>query len=119
MQNKNFVEVCLYEVKPDKTKEFESLLNRVVTYHREFPGVVEVKYVKRTHRATDFSGAKKGDPAIRLTRTLRSVTYILYWELNNEITHARATKSGLERFFKEFARCLIAPPKIILGERLY
>ena len=118
MEKKNFVEVCIYEVKLNKITEFEDLINRVAKHHRDFPGVIDVRYVRRTHRPVGFAGAKKGEPAIKLTRTPQSVTYILYWELDNTITHARATKSGLEHFFKEFTRCLIAPPKILLGERL-
>lgn len=118
LKQKNFVEVCIYEVKPDRTEEFERLVEKIVKHHRKYPGVVEVKYMKRTHRPVDFGGAKQGKPAIRLTMNPRSVTYILYWELDNEITHAQATKTGLEHFFKEFTRCLITPPKIILGQRL-
>jgi len=118
MDKKNFIEVCLYEVKPDKTSEFEDLIEKVVKHHSNFPGVVEVRYMKRTYRPVDFSGAKRGETAIRLTRKPEAVTYVLYWELDNEVIHAKATKSGLEHFFKEFARCLIKPPKIILGERI-
>ena len=35
----SFVEVCLYEVKPDKTEEFEALIKKVLKHHSEFPGV--------------------------------------------------------------------------------
>ncbi len=115
---KSFVEVCIYEVKPEKTDEFEKLIEQVAKHHRNFPGVIDVRYIKRTYRPVDFSSAKSGKPAIRLTRAAKSVTYVLYWELDNEITHGKATKSGLEHFFKEFVRCLVTPPKIILGERI-
>ncbi len=115
---KSFVEVCIYEVKPNKTKEFEDLIKRVLKHHLEYPGVLDVRYVKRTHRPVDFGGVRKGKPAIRLSRKPKAVTYVLYWELNNEITHGKATQSGLKHFFKEFARCLTKPPKIILGERI-
>ncbi len=117
-KKKSFVEVCIYEVKPDKVEEFEQLVEQVAKHHRNFPGVVEVRYLKRTHRPVDFSSAKSGKPAIRLTLAANSVTYVLYWELNNPITHGKATKSGLEHFFKEFVRCLLSPPKMILGERI-
>ena len=116
--NKNFIEVCLYEVKPDKTEEFKALIRKVLKHHSEFPGVVDVRYMKRTHRPVDFGGAKRAEPAIILTKKQDSVSYILYWELKNAIVHANATKSGLEHFFSEFRRCLIKPPKIILGERI-
>ncbi len=114
----NFVEVCIYEVKPDKTEEFERLIERVAKHHRDFLGVRDVRYMRRTHRQGDFTSVKKGEPPIRLTRAPKSVTYVLYWELEDEITHGKATKSGLEHFFKEFTRCLVTTPKIILGERI-
>jgi len=113
-----FVEICIYEVKPNKIDEFESLIEKVAKHHRNFPGVLDVKYMKRTHRQVDFNAVKNGEPAIQLTRTPKSVTYVLYWELDNEITHGKATKSGLEKFYKEFTRCLVTMPKIILGERI-
>jgi len=115
---KSFVKVCIYEVKPDKTGEFERLIEQVAKHHRGFPGVLEVRYIKRTHRQGDFAAVKKGEPPIKLSRTIKSVTYVLYWELDDERAHVRATKSGLEQFFREFSRCLITPPEIILGERI-
>ncbi len=115
---KNFIEVCIYEVKSDKEKEFETLIKNVLKHHSKFSGVVDVRYMKRTHRSVDFSGAKTGKPAIKLTRIQDTITYILYWELKDKIAHAKATKSGLKNFFKEFRRCLAMPPKIILGERI-
>lgn len=115
---KTFVEICVYEVKPDKTEQFEQLIERVAKHHRDFPGVIDVRYMKRTHRQGDFASVKAGKPPIRLSRAPKSVTYVLYWELNTEVTHGIATKSGLEHFFKEFTRCLATTPKIILGERI-
>ena len=106
------------EVKPDKTEEFEALIKRVIKHHSEYPGVIDVRYMKRTHRPIDFGGAQRGEPAIKLTRKPKEVTYVLYWELDNEITHGKATKLGLDFFFKEFRRCLVKPPKMILGERI-
>jgi len=115
---RNFVEVCIYEVKPDKVEEFEHLIKRVSKHHREFPGVKDARYMKRTHRPSDLSSAKKGLPPTRLMRRPREVTYVLYWELEDEIAHGKATKSGLEHFFRDFRRCLITTPNMILGERI-
>jgi hypothetical protein len=113
-----FVEVCIYDVKPERAGEFEQLIERVTKHHRDFPGVKDVRYMKRTHRPTSFTSVKKGEPSIRLTTKPKSVTYVLYWELDNEITHGKVTKSGLEHFFREFARCLVSTPKMILGKRI-
>lgn len=117
MKNK-FIEICTYEVKPDKTEEFESLIKKVAKHHSKFSGTTDVKYMKRTHRQGSFNDVKSGKPAIRLTRQQKSVTYVLYWELNSTQSHGRATKSGLNKYYKEFSRCLIKMPKIILGERV-
>ena len=116
--SRRFVEVCIYDVKPGKADEFERLIERVAGHHRDAPGTVDVRWMKRTHRQADFASARRGEPPIRLTRAPKSVTYILYWELDSAVAHAAATKSGLEIFFRDFASCLVAPPKIILGERI-
>jgi hypothetical protein len=113
-----FVEVCIYEVKADRVQDFDELIRKVLKHHSDFPGVVDVRYVKRTHRQVDFGGARRGDPAIRLTRPPETVTYVLYWELEDPVAHAEATKSGLDHFYRDFRRCLAKPPKIILGERI-
>ena len=39
----NFIEVCLYEVKPDKTGVFENLIKEVAKHHAKYPGVIDVK----------------------------------------------------------------------------
>ncbi|MCL4396084.1 MAG: hypothetical protein M1482_15000 [Chloroflexi bacterium] len=116
--DRKFVEVCVYQVKPSKTGQFEDLIARVAEHHRAFAGTREVRYMKRTHRQADFAAAKAGKAPIRLTRPPTSVTYVLYWELDGPVSHGKATKSGLERYFREFTRCLATAPKIILGERI-
>ena len=117
-EERNFVEICIYKVKPERTEEFEQLIQRVVDHHRAFPGVREVRYMRRTHRPRDFTSAKKGLPAIRLTRKPKEVTYALYWALDDEMVHGKATKSGLEHFFRDFTRCLVTTPSMILGQRI-
>jgi len=114
----HFVEVCIYDVRVEKEEMFEELIRKVIKHHTEFPGVFDVCYLKRTHRPTSFGGAKRGEPAIKLTRKPEALTYVLYWEVDNAQTHGKATKSGLKHFFKEFNRCLVKPPKMILGERI-
>ncbi len=117
-RSSTFVEICIYEVKLGRADEFEELIKKVIKHHSNFPGVVDVRYMKRTHRPCSFGDAKKGNPSIRLTMKPKTYTYVLYWELDNEIIHGKATKSGLENYFKEFNRCLVTVPKMILGERI-
>jgi hypothetical protein len=42
--------------------------------------------------------------------------YVLYWDLEDQAAHGKATKSGLEYFFRDFARCLATTPTMILGQ---
>jgi len=115
---KTFIEICIYEARPEKEDEFEDLIKRVANHHKQYPGVIDVKYMKRTHRPSSFSDAKQGKPAINLTRRPKVLTYALCWELDSVATHGAATKSGLDKFFKNFNRCLTKMPRMILGKRL-
>jgi len=113
-----FNEICIYEVKPNKQDEFETLVKEVAEFYKSHQGVIDVKYIKRTHRQKDFNASKNGEPPLRLTRTVEKVTYVLYWVLENEIVHGELTKAGLEKYYKRFSRCLTTMPKIILGENI-
>ncbi len=113
-----FNEICIYEAKIEKLDEIETLMKEVAEFYLEQPGVIDVKYIKRTHRQEDFNAVKEGKPPIRLTRYVGKVTYMLYWVLENEEVHARVSKLGLEKFFKRWNRCLTTMPKILLGENI-
>jgi hypothetical protein len=113
-----FNEICIYEAKIDKQVEIEALMKEVAEFYMLQQGVIDVKYIKRTHRQEDFSAVKEGKPPIRLTRQIGKVTYMLYWVLENEEAHARVSKLGLEKFYKRWNRCLTTMPKILLGENI-
>ena len=109
-------EICIYEAKIDKQDEIEALMKEVAQFYRSQPGVIDVKYIKRTHRQEDFNAVKEGKPPVRLTKWVGKVTYILHWTLEGPETHACVSKLGLERFYKRWNRCLTTMPKILLGE---
>lgn len=113
-----FNEICIYEAKIDKQEEIEDLMKEVAEFYMLQEGVLDVKYIKRTHRQKDFNAVKDGEPPIRLTRNIGKVTYILHWTVEDEEVHARVSKLGLEKFYKRWTRCLITMPKILLGENV-
>ena len=49
-----FNEICLYEVKIDKQDEIEALTKEVAEFYLSEPGVIDVKYIKRTHWQEGF-----------------------------------------------------------------
>ena len=113
-----FNEICIYEAKIEKQEEIEQLMREVAEFYLTQPGVIEVKYIKRTHRQKDFNSVKAGEPPLRLTRQVEKVTYVLYLVVENEEAHAGLAKPGLEMFYKRWTRCLTTMPKIILGENI-
>ena len=113
-----FNEICIYEAKIDKQDEIEALMKEVAEFYLSQPGVIDVKYIKRTHRQEDFNAVKEGKPPIRLTRYVGKVTYMLYLAVENEEVHASLYKPSLERFYKRWNRCLTTMPKILLGENI-
>lgn len=113
-----FNEICIYEVKINKQEEVENLMKEVADFYLSQEGVIDVKYIKRTHRQKDFNAVKEGVPPIKLTRIIDKVTYILHWTLEDENYHAQVSKLGIEKFYKRWNRCLITMPKIILGENI-
>ena len=55
-----FNEICIYEAKIEKQEEIEQLMKEVAAFYMEQDGVIEVRYIKRTHRQTDFNAVKEG-----------------------------------------------------------
>jgi hypothetical protein len=113
-----FNEICIYEAKIEKQDEIEALMKEVAEFYLTQPGVIDVKYIKRTHRQKDFNAVKAGEVPIRLTRNIGKVTYMLYMVLENEEAHANLCVVALEKFYKRWNRCLTTMPKIYLGENI-
>jgi hypothetical protein len=111
-----FIEICIYEAKLDKQSEIEELMREVAEFYRSLPGVIDVRYIKRTHRQKDFNAVKAGEPPIRLTRQVGKATYALYLVMEDAVKHGQLAEVGMARFYKRWSRCLITMPKILLGE---
>ena len=73
-----FNEICIYEAKIEKQDEIEQVMKEVADFYMAQDGVVDVKYIKRTHRQADFKAVKEGETPIRLTRNIGKVTYVLH-----------------------------------------
>ena len=72
-----FNEICIYEAKIEKQDEIEALMKEVAEFYLAQQGVIDVKYIKRTHRQKDFNAVKEGELPIKLTRQIGKVTYAL------------------------------------------
>jgi len=113
-----FSEITVYEVRNNKQKEFESLMQEIQTYYQTQPGVVEVKLIKQKSAQTDFNRViKEADPE-KKSHIVGKVTYVLCLEVESQEIQTILSKHILEAYGKEFMKCLSAPPKIIMGERV-
>ena len=113
-----FHEICIYEAKIDKQEEIEQLMREVAAFYKEQDSVIDVTYIKRTHRQKDFNAVKNGEEPIPLTRIIGKVTYMLHLTVRDPAAHASLCKPALERFYKRWNRCLTTMPKILLGEEV-
>ncbi len=56
-----FNEICIYEAKLTKLDEIEDLMKEVAEFYLKQDGVIDVHYIKRTHRQKDFNAVKEGE----------------------------------------------------------
>lgn len=114
----SFVEICIFQVKPDKVDEFEKLLKDMESFQKEFDGTIDIKYMKRTHTLDGTEAIKTGEPAKKLERIIKSVRYVFYWEMKDSIAHGMATAGLFQRYGRDFNRLLVMPPDKLVGDRI-
>ncbi|WP_058913365.1 hypothetical protein [Entomohabitans teleogrylli] len=111
-----FSEICLYQVKPDKVAEFEATMKEAVAFMEKLDGVLILRFARRTHNINDFSLIKEGLPPHKITRIVKSVRYMLYWEFDTIEQYGAAQKSLYESYWKAIDKCLLMPHDKYLGE---
>ena len=110
--DKRFAEIKLFQVKPDKTEQFEAIAEAMMTMQSECAGCISVKYLKRFYT---IDGIELGEPPRELTRVVKCVKYYSYWEFDTKENYGEAIRLFFERYEKELRRLLIAPFDISLG----
>ncbi|MFT3903286.1 MAG: hypothetical protein QM727_08930 [Niabella sp.] len=113
-----FSEICIYQVKPDKVEDFETLMKDAAQFMKQLKGVLLLRFAKRTHNIDDFSLIKKGLPPHKITRIIKSVRYMLYWEFDTIENYGSAQKKLYESYWKAIEKYLIVPHDKYLGEVL-
>ena len=113
-----FAEVCVYQVKPQKAEEFEALMGEAKALLEEQPGVRVLRLMKRGYRI-DMEQIREGLPPIELTRVVKCVKYVLYWEFDSKESYGAAERALYESHWKPIERCLVAPHDKCLGETLF
>ncbi len=110
--NKTFIEMKLFQVKPDRLGAFEAKIGEMSADQLNCEGCLSVKYFKRFYT---IDGVELGEPPRELTRIVKCVKYYSFWEFDTKENYGKAIKSFFESYNKELQKLLIAPFDIHLG----
>lgn len=114
----SFTEICIYQVKPQKVDEFEALMLVVKNFLEKQDGLLSLRLSKREYHI-DLEQIKKGLPPPKITRIVKSVKYMLYWEFDTKENYGIAEKNLYDSYWKSIEKCLIVPHDKYLGERIF
>lgn len=114
----SFTEICIYQVKPQKVEEFENLMQEAKTFLERQEGLLLLRLMKRGYHI-DMAQIKEGLPPLALTRIVKSVKYLLYWEFDTKEHYGIAQKNLYESYWQAIEKCLVVPHDKYLGERVF
>ncbi len=113
-----FTEICIYQVKPQKTEEFEALMLEAKSLLEKQEGLRLLRLVKRGYRI-DMEQIREGLPPLEIKRIVKSVKYMLYWEFDSKESYGAAQKNLYDSYWKSIEKCLIVPHDKYLGEAVF
>jgi hypothetical protein len=108
-----FSEIKLFQVKPDRLNEFESLILEIAEEQKKKSGCLNIKYFKRFYILDEIPGSPR-----ELTKIVKCVKYYSYWEFKNMEKYAEANNWFFEQYSKKIMRLLVMPFDINLGNTL-
>lgn len=113
-----FTEICIYQVKPQQTEEFEALMLTAKELLEKQEGLRTLRLVRRGYHI-DLAQIKEGLPPLKLTRIVKSVKYMLYWEFDTKEQYGMAQKNLYGSYWKAIEKCLVVPHDKYLGEVVF
>ena len=111
----HFAEIKLFQVKPDKTEQFETMVKRMSADQTKWDGCISIKYLKRFYT---IDGIELGTPPRELTKVVKCVKYYSYWEFDTKENYGKAIKQFFDCYQKDLQKLLISPFDISLGYTL-
>ena len=112
-----FTEICIYQVKPQKIEEFEALIREAKSFLEKQEGLLFLRLTKRNYHI-DMEQIKDGLPPLPITRIVKSMKYVRYWEFDTKENYGIAQKNLYNSYWKEIDKCLLVPHDKYLGETL-
>ena len=112
IMKKTFIEMKLFQVKPDRLEEFEEKIEGMSANQLKCEGCISLKYFKRFYT---IDGIEPGEPPRELTKIVKCVKYYSYWEFDTKENYGKAIKTYFDKYNKDLQKLLIAPFDINLG----
>ena len=109
---KSFAEIKLFQVRPDKTEQFETMTERMLIDQAKWDGCISIKYMKRFYT---IDGIESGAPPRELSKGVKCVKYYSYWEFDSKENYGKAIKQFFDCYMKDLQKLLISPFDISLG----
>ena len=109
---KTFIEMKLFQVKPDKLEQFEAKIEDMSAIQLKCEGCISLKYFKRFYT---IDGIELGESPRELTKIVKCVKYYSYWEFETKENYGKAIKIFFDNYNKDLQKLLIAPFDINLG----
>lgn len=113
-----FTEICIYQVKPQKTEEFVALLSEAKSLLEKQEGLLLLRLAKRGYHI-DMEQIREGLPPLEIKRIVKSVKYMLYWEFDTKENYGAAQKNLYNSYWKSVEKCLFVPHDKYLGECIF
>ena len=110
--DKTFIEMKLFQVKPDKLEQFETKIEEMTIKQLKCDGCISLKYFKRFFT---IDGIELGEPPRELTKIVKCVKYYSYWEFDTKENYGKAIKSFFDNYNKDLQKLMICPFDINLG----
>ena len=98
--------------------EFEKLMPEVKDFLKKQDGLRLLRLVKREYHI-DLEQITEGLPPKKITRIVKSVKYLLYWEFDTKEQYGIAQKNLYNTYWKSIEKLLIVPHDKYLGEVLF
>ena len=112
MMKKTFIEMKLFQVKPERLEQFEAKIEEMSANQLKCEGCISLKYFKRFYT---IDGIELGESPRELTKIVKCVKYYSCWEFDTKENYGKAIKLFFENYNKDLQKLLIAPFDIHLG----
>lgn len=113
--NKTFIEIKVFQVKPDRLEQFEAKIDEMSKTQLKCDGCISLRYFKRFYT---IDGIELGDAPRELTKIVKCVKYFSYWEFDTKENYGKAIKVFFDKYNKDLQKLIIAPFDINIGYSL-